>query len=78
MKACLCQNVKISLPEAYQINKKSKTLVVEGVPTEFTDEEFRNILDSNQVSYAKAEQMKSMRDGRPLQMFQLELKDPAC
>ena len=41
MKACLGKNLKISLPRACQNQTKSKTLVVKGVPTEFTDEEFK-------------------------------------
>ena len=55
MKACLGQNVKISLPKVYQITEKSKTLVVKGMPTEFTDNEFKQILDHNKVKHAKAE-----------------------
>ena len=47
------------------------------MPTEFTYNEFKEILDSNKIVCAKAECMKSRRDGRSLQMFQLELKDPA-
>ena len=56
---------------------KNKTLIVKGAPTEFTDDEFKEILDSNKIQYAKAERIKSRRDGRSLQMFQLKLKDPA-
>ena len=60
------------------MKEKSKTLIVNGVPTEFTDDEFKEILDSNKLQNAKpkAERMKSRRDGRSLQMFQVELKDP--
>ena len=77
MKACLGQNLKISLPKAYQIKEKSKTLVVKEAPTEFTNDELKEILDYNKIQHAKAERMKSRRDGRSLQMFQIELKDPA-
>ena len=73
MKACLGKNLKISLPKAYQNKEKSKTLVVKGVPTEFTNEEFKQAIDSNKIKHAKAERMKSRRDGRMLQMFQIEL-----
>ena len=72
MKACLGKNLTISLPKAYQIKEKSKTLVVKGVPTEFTNDEFKQILDHNKIKHAKAERMKSRRDGRSLQMFQIE------
>ena len=77
MKACLSKNLKISLPKAYQSKEKSKTLVVKGVPTEFTNEEFKHVLDHNKIKHAKAERMKSRRDGRILQIFQIELSDPA-
>ena len=77
MKACLGKNLQISLPKAYQIKEKSKTLVVKGVPTEFTNDEFKQILDHNKIKHAKAERMKSRRDGRSLQMFQIELSNPA-
>ena len=73
MKAYLGQNLKISLPEAYQIKEKRKTLFVKGVPTKFTNDEFQEILDYNKIQYVKAERMKSRRDGTSLQMFQIEL-----
>ena len=49
MKACLDQNLKISLPKAYQMKEKSKTLVVKGVPIEFTNNEFKETLDYNKI-----------------------------
>ena len=58
------------------MKEKSKTRVVKGVPTEFTDNEFKEILDSNKLQYAKAERIKSRRVGRSLQRFQVELKEP--
>ena len=78
MKACLGKNLKISLPKAYQIKEKSKTLVVKGVSTEFTNDEFKQILDHNKIKHAKAERMKSKRDGRSLQMFQMESIKRPC
>ena len=74
MKACLGRNLKISLPNAYQNKEKSETLIVKGVLTEFTNEEFKKVLDHNKIKHAKAERMKSRRDGRMLQMFQIEFK----
>ena len=47
------------------------------MPNEFTNEEFKQVLDHNKIKHAKAERMKSRRDGRMLQMFQIELSDPA-
>ena len=47
------------------------------MPTEFTNDEFKQILDHNKIKHAKAERMKSRRDGRSLQMFEIELSNPA-
>ena len=58
------------------MKEKSKTLIVKGVSTEFTNDKFKEILDYNKFEYANAEWMKSMRDGKSLQMFQIELKVP--
>ena len=78
MKAALGKNVRVSLPTAYQIaNQKNKCLVVKGVPTDITDEDFKEFLDLNKISYAKAECYKSKNDSRVLPMFQLEISDPA-
>ena len=78
MKAALGKNARVSLPKAYQTTKQqNKCLVVKGVPTDLTDVEFKEFLDLNKISYAKAERYKSKRDGRILPMFQLEISDPA-
>ena len=78
MKAALGKNVRVSLPKAYQITKqKNKCLLAKGVPTDLTDEDFKEFLDLNKISYAKAERYKSKREGRVLPMFQLEISDPA-
>ena len=46
MKAALGKNVRVSLPKAYQITKqKNKCLVVKGVPTDLTEEDFKEFLD---------------------------------
>ena len=58
MKACLGKNLKISLQKAYQNKDKSKTLVVKGVPNEFTNNEFKQVLDHNKIKHAKAEEWK--------------------
>ena len=78
MKAALGKNVKISLPKAYQINQKqNKCLAIKGVPTDITEAEFQELLDLNKISYAKAERLKSKKDGRVLPVFQLEISDRA-
>ena len=74
MKAALGKNVRVSLPKAYQITKqKNKCLVVKGVPTDLTDEDFKEFLDLNKISYAKAERYKNKKDGRVLPMFNSKL-----
>ena len=78
MKAALRKNVRISLPKAYQISQKqNKCLAVKGVPTDITETDFKEFLDLNKICYAKAERLKSKKDGRVLPIFQLELSDPA-
>ena len=78
MKAALGQKVKISLLKAYQMNKvPTKSFVIKGVPTDITVSEFKEFLDLNKISYAKAERLKSKKDGRVLPIFQLEITDPA-
>ena len=77
MKAALGQKVKISLPKAFQTNKVStKSLAVKGAPADITEAESKEFLDLNKISYAKAERLKSKKDGRVLPIFQLEITDP--
>ena len=46
MKAALGKNVKISLPKAFQTNNdQTKSLSVKGVPTNITDDKFKEFLD---------------------------------
>ena len=78
MKACLGQNVLASLPKAYETAKAaSKTLVVKRVSTEVSEKDFKEFFDLNKIIYAKAERLTSKKDGRVLQMFNLEMKDEA-
>ena len=71
------KNVKISLPKAFQTSKEqTKGLAVKGVPTDITDIEFKEFLDLDEISYAKAERLKSKMDGRILPMFRLEINYP--
>ena len=75
MKASLGQNVKISLPKAYQTSKPKKNLGIKGVPTEVSEKGFKEFLDLNKINYAKAERLISKKDGRVLEIFKLEIKD---
>ena len=77
MKAALGQNVKVSLPKAFQINKQqTESLAVKGVPNDISDSEFKEFLDLNKINFAKAERLKSKKDGRVLPIFRLEISDP--
>ena len=70
MKAALGQNVKVSLPKAFQINKQqTKSLAVKGVPSDISDSEFKEFLDLNKINFAKAERLKSKKDGRVFTNF---------
>ena len=78
MKAALGKNVRVSLPKAYQTTQtKKKCLAVKGVPTDITANEFKEFLDLNKITYAKAERLKGKKDGSVLPIFQLEISDPA-
>ena len=50
--------------------------MVKGVPTDITESELKEFLDINKTSYAKAERLKSQKDGRILTIFQLDISDP--
>ena len=47
------------------------------MPTDITETDFKEFLDLNKICYAKAERLKSRKDGRVLPIFQLELSNPA-
>ena len=77
LKAALGQKVKISLPKAFQTSKaQNKRLVVKGVPTDITETESKEFLGLNKINYAKAERLKSKKDGRVVPIFQLYINDP--
>ena len=45
-------------PKAFQTSEvQNKSLAVKGVPTDITEAEFKEFLDLNKISYAKAEQI---------------------
>ena len=51
MKAALGKNVEISFPKAFQTSKEqTKSLAVKGIPTDITDDEFKDFLDLNKIS----------------------------
>ena len=62
MKAVLGKNVRISSPKAYQISQKqNKCLDVKRVSTDITEDDFKEFLDLNKISYAKAESLKAKK-----------------
>ena len=77
MKAALGQKVQVSLPKVFQTSKaQNKRLAIKGVPTDITETEFIEFLDLNKIKYAKAERLRSKKDGRVLPIFQLDIYDP--
>ena len=55
MKAAQGKNIRISLPKSYKISQKqNKCLAAKGVPTDVTETDFKEFLDLNKISYAKA------------------------
>ena len=65
-------------PKPTKLHKrKKKCLAVKGVPTDITANEIKEFLNLNKITYAKAERLKSKKDGRVLPIFQLEISDPA-
>ena len=74
MKTALDKNVKISLPKAFQTSKvQAKSLTRKGVPTDLTDIEFKEFLDLNKITYAKAERLKSKKTVGSSQSFDSKL-----
>ena len=63
MKACLGQNVKISLQKPTKVHSQNKSLVIKGAPAEVSEQEFKEFLDLNKINYAKAERLISKNDG---------------
>ena len=75
MKTALGQNVKVSLPKAFQTNKQqTKSLAVKGVPSDISDSEFKKFLGLNKINFANA--LKNKKDGRVLPIFRIEISDP--
>ena len=62
IKAAPGKNVKVSPPKSFQTNKtQNDSLAIKGVPTDITDEEFREFLDLNKINYARANHLKSKK-----------------
>ena len=72
------QTCKSKSFQAFQTkkNKQTKSLAVKRVPADITDSEFQEFLDLNKINCAKAERLKSQKNGRVLPIFQFEINDP--
>ena len=68
------KKVKVSLPKSYHSAdaKKGKVLVFNGVSSNITSEDFKELLDFNKITHAKAERMKSKRTGRHLPFIKIK------
>ena len=73
MRTVLGKNVKVSLPKAFQIKTQSKSLAINGVLTDITDQEFLEFLDLYKINYAKAERLKSKKMVGSSQFLNLKL-----
>ena len=71
------KNVKVSLPKLYHSvdATKSKILVFKGVSTNVTTNDFKELLEFNKISHAKAERMTSKRTGKDLPFIKINCDD---
>ena len=78
MKQVFRPKVKVSLPRSYHSAdaSESKFLVFKGVSINITIHEFKELLDFNKITHAKAERMKSKRTGRDLPFIKLKCDNP--
>ena len=72
------KTVKMSLPKSYHSAdaKKDKILVFKGVSNNITLEDFKQLLDFNEITHAEAERMKSKRTGKDLPFIKIKSDDP--
>ena len=56
--------------------KPSKQVKLKTNATDIIETEFKEFLGLNKINYAKAERLKSKKDGRVLPIFQLDINDP--
>ena len=72
------KKVKMSLPKSYHSAdaKKDKILVFKGISNNITLVDFKQLLDFNKITHAKAERMKSKRTGRDLPFIKVKCDNP--
>ena len=78
MKQVFGPKVKVSLPKSYHSAEasKSKYLVFKGVSNNISVNEFKELLDFNNITHAEAECMKSKRSGKDLPFIKIKSDDP--
>ena len=72
------EKVKVSPPRSYHSadGKRDKILVFKGVSNNLTFEDFKQLLDFNNITHAEAERMKSKRTGKGLPFIKIKSDDP--
>ena len=72
------KNVKMSLPKSYHSADatEGKVLVFNGVFSNITLYDFKELLDFNKINHAEAERMKSKRTGRDLPFIKIKCDNP--
>ena len=72
------KNVKVSLSKSYHSADatKGKILVLKGVSTNVTIDDFEELLEFNKTTHAEAERMTSKRSGRDLPFIKIKCDDP--
>ena len=77
MKAALGKNVWVSLPKAYKITKqKNQCLVVKGVNTDLTEEDFKELLDQTKYHMPRLNATKAKKTAGSCQCFNSKLVTP--
>ena len=68
------KNVKVSLPKSYHSADatKGKIFIFKGVSNNVTLDKFKDLLDYNKITHAKAERMKSKRSGKDLPCIKIK------
>ena len=71
------KNVKVSLPKSYDSPdaRKGKILVFNGMSTNVTVDDFKELLEFNKITHAEAERMTSKRSGRDLPIIKIKCDD---
>ena len=68
------KNVKVSLSKSYHSADATRgnILIFKGVSNNVTLDDFKDLLDYNKITHAKAERMKSKRSGGDLPLIKIK------